>query len=200
MKINMLANELVDGEISFVSLVQHGANYSPFKIVKSKDQEPNFWGGLLPEFDELQARLDRPNEHRENEMTMKIQKDELDNSDREIAGLRHRLAGLYSQQQNLWESPQTPVFEKFDNELTFQIEKTESALRILTSDDVQMAKTSAFFRRGGSSTHSAATISDSAFNQSASVCKAENSIDLSPTVTTTDDDQVNKIDLNGMRF
>lgn len=35
--IKMIANELVDGEIDFVSLVKHGANRSPFKIIKMED-------------------------------------------------------------------------------------------------------------------------------------------------------------------
>ncbi len=34
MLIKLIANELVDGEIDFVSLVKHGANRSPFKIIK----------------------------------------------------------------------------------------------------------------------------------------------------------------------
>lgn len=37
MKINVKANELVAADIDFVSLVEKGANRSPFKIVKSED-------------------------------------------------------------------------------------------------------------------------------------------------------------------
>lgn len=37
MKIKLIANELTDGEIDFVSLVKHGANRSPFKIIKMED-------------------------------------------------------------------------------------------------------------------------------------------------------------------
>ena len=37
MKINIKANELVEGEIEFISLVKNGANRSPFKIIKAED-------------------------------------------------------------------------------------------------------------------------------------------------------------------
>jgi hypothetical protein len=37
MRVKLLANELTDGEIDFVSLVKHGANRSPFKIIKTED-------------------------------------------------------------------------------------------------------------------------------------------------------------------
>lgn len=39
MKIKVLANELVDTDIEMVSLVRHGANRCPFKVVKTDDEE-----------------------------------------------------------------------------------------------------------------------------------------------------------------
>jgi hypothetical protein len=40
MKIKVLANELVDTDIEMVSLVKHGANRCPFKVLKAEDSEP----------------------------------------------------------------------------------------------------------------------------------------------------------------
>ena len=37
MRVKMIANELTEAEIDFVSLVKHGANRSPFKIIKAED-------------------------------------------------------------------------------------------------------------------------------------------------------------------
>ena len=37
MRIKLLANELIDGEIEYVSLVKHGANQQPFTIIKTED-------------------------------------------------------------------------------------------------------------------------------------------------------------------
>lgn len=37
MKVKVVANEVVDGEVDFISLVKHGANRSPFKIVKADE-------------------------------------------------------------------------------------------------------------------------------------------------------------------
>lgn len=39
MLVKLIASELTEGEIDFVSLVKHGANRSPFKIVKSEEIE-----------------------------------------------------------------------------------------------------------------------------------------------------------------
>ena len=49
MKIRLVANELVDGEVEYVSLVKRGANRSPFKIVKEEQPKQGLWDGLLPE-------------------------------------------------------------------------------------------------------------------------------------------------------
>ena len=38
MKIRVSATELVDAEVDFISLVKHGANRKPYKIVKSEEQ------------------------------------------------------------------------------------------------------------------------------------------------------------------
>jgi len=40
MKVKVVANELLDTDIEMVSLVRHGANRAPFKILKSDDETP----------------------------------------------------------------------------------------------------------------------------------------------------------------
>lgn len=39
MKVKIVANELIDTDIEMVSLVRHGANRAPFKVLKSEDGE-----------------------------------------------------------------------------------------------------------------------------------------------------------------
>jgi len=39
MKVKVIANELVDTDIEMVSLVRHGANRAPFKVLKSEDAD-----------------------------------------------------------------------------------------------------------------------------------------------------------------
>jgi len=206
MKIKMIANELVDGEIEYVSLVANGANRSPWKIIKAEEPKLNLWAGLMPELEKLEKRLANTETKVEKTVTISnttpfaktepVQKTEDDAiRKQDIAKLRHRLSGLYEQQQNLWERPNTPAFQKFDDELTFAIEKSESELRVLRSGDELIDRSSAFFFRGGTSSRSNATLSDSAYEQrDAAVRKTESEIDLSPIATQADFDRINKID------
>jgi hypothetical protein len=203
MKIKLVANELVDGEIEFISLVKHGANRSPFVIVKAEEETaPSPWAGLLPELDRLQKRFAGWTGNADTEKAQVTKNDEFQQIQaQEIAELRHSLSGLYAQQQSLWERPNTPAFQKFDDDLTFRIEKAESELRLLTSDEDQMKKSSAFFRRGGTSSYSAGTVIDSAMDQKAAeLRKAEDEIDLNTRVTSTDPEEVAKVDLNSISF
>lgn len=212
MKISIRATELVDGVIEMVSLVKHGANRSPFKIIKAEDPAP-LWAGLLPELDKLQQRPDAPVSKESKTVTMikdamagitaePDRKSDVDKARKlEIAKLRHRLNGLNNQQLVLWESPQHPLFEKLDCDLTLAIEKCELELAVLSTEqqDDQMRTNSAFFRRGGTSSYSDATASDSAYDRRDSeMRKAESQIDLSPIVTQTDAEEVSKIDLRGI--
>lgn len=50
MKVKVVANELLDTDIEMVSLVRHGANRVPFKILKSEDPEKSSLGGKLQSF------------------------------------------------------------------------------------------------------------------------------------------------------
>jgi len=64
-----------------------------------------------------------------------------------------------------------------------------------------MNRHSAFFRRGGSSVHSQATLSDSAYERrDADIQKSIQHIDLSTPITQTDYDEVAKIDLTGIKL
>jgi len=67
-------------------------------------------------------------------------------------------------------------------------------------DSDEMISRSAFFRRGGSSSRSHATVSDSAYDQrSVAIRKAESQVDLSDNGLNplTDPEEVSKIDLGG---
>ena len=216
MKINIRANELVDGKIDFLSLVKNGANRSPWKIVKAEDAAPTIEDAITSIANAV-AKITKTSKEinqslRKDNMRIKdidpsmfgktepVRKADPNIQAREIASLRYKLSGLNEQQQNLWERPNTPAFQKFDDELTFRIEKCESELRVLTSDEEQMNRCSAFFRRGGTSTYAMATVSDSAYDQrSAAVRKAENEIDLSPIVTQSDFNRINKRDVDEVR-
>ena len=128
----------------------------------------------------------------------------------EITKLRYRLNGLNNQQLNLWEMPTHPLFAKLDADLTYQIEKTELELAVMTTEQhQQLNRNNAFFQRGGSSVRSQATVSDSAYEQrDKEVRKAEQQIDLSPINTQSDFNSVNKtnggeiakIDLSSLKF
>jgi hypothetical protein len=50
MKVKVVANELVDTDIEMVSLVRHGANRCPFKVLKSEDDEPASLGDKFQSF------------------------------------------------------------------------------------------------------------------------------------------------------
>ena len=50
MKVKVVANELVDTDIEMVSLVRHGANRCPFKVLKSEDDAPATLGDKLQSF------------------------------------------------------------------------------------------------------------------------------------------------------
>ncbi len=201
MKIKIIANELVDGEVEYVSLVKHGANRSPFKIVKAEQPVQDSWDDLMPELAKLRQRMNEPTatDHQETTVT-KMDEDKARKL--EVAKLRQKLASLNYQQLNLWESPQHPLFKRLNDDLDFAIEKCELELAVLTTDQQeQMNRHSAFFRRGGSSVHSQATVSDSAFERGdAEIHKSTQNIDLSTPITQTDADEVARIDLTGIRL
>ena len=216
MKITIRANELVDGKIGFLSLVKHGANRSPWKIMKAEDAGPTFEDALA-DIAKAVAKITKTSKEknqslRKDEMRIKdidpsmfgnsepVRKAEPDIQAREITSIRHRLSGLNEQQAHLWENPTHPLFRRLDDDLSFAIEKAEAELRILVSDESQMTRNSAFFFRGGTSVHCQATVSDSAYDQrSAAVRKAENEIDLSPIVTQSDFNRINKADVEEVR-
>lgn len=50
MKVKVVANELVDTDIEMVSLVRHGANRVPFKILKAEDDEQPTLSGRFQSF------------------------------------------------------------------------------------------------------------------------------------------------------
>jgi hypothetical protein len=206
MKISVKASEIVDGVIDFVSLVSNGANRSPFKIIKAEEQEPS-WLAHLPEFRKLQQRFAAPESVSKETRPVKmkeviadmsgepVQKAEDDQIRKtKIAKLRHKVSGLYDQQQNLWERPNTPAFKKFDDNLSFAIEKAESELRLLGSGDDLIDRSSAFFFRGGTSNYCDATLYDSADQRHAAVRKGDSQIDLSPINTQSDFNRINKAD------
>lgn len=218
MKISVKASEIVDGAIEFVSLVSRGANRSPFKIIKAEEPEPS-WMDQMPAFKKLQQQLaasesvskeTRPVKMKEviadmsSQPVRKAEDDQIRKT--KIAKLRHKLSGLYDQQQNLWERPNTPAFKKFDDNLSFSIEKAESDLRLLGSGDELIDRSSAFFRRGGTSNYCDATLYDSA-DQRPAVRKGESQIDLSTPYTQSQFDRINKgdveveeIDLKDLKF
>ncbi len=199
-KIRLVANELVDGEVEYISLVKHGANRSPFKIIKAEQPVQDSWDDLMPELAKLRRRMNQPTATTNQETTV-TKMDEDKEQELEIAKLRQKLASLNRQQLNLWESPQHPLFERLDADLTYAIEKCELELAVLTTDQQeQMNRHSAFFRRGGSSVHSQATVSDSAYERrDAEIHKSTQNIDLSTPITQTDDNEVAKIDLTGIK-
>lgn len=201
MKIKIVANELVDGEVEYVSLVKHGANRSPFKIMKAEQTTESLWDDLMPELAKLRRRMNEP-EATMNQETTVTKMDEEKARKLEVAKLRQKLASLNHQQLNLWESPQHPLFKRLNDDLEFAIEKCELELAVLTTDQQeQMNRHSAFFRRGGSSVHSQATVSDSAHERrDTEIHKSTQSIDLSTPITQTDDDEVANIDLTGIRL
>lgn len=214
MKINIRANELVDGKIDFLSLVKNGANRSPWKILKAEDAAPTIEDALAniaKAYDRITKTAEKMNQNsRIDDMKLKdapaefaatpVQKADPDIQAREIASIRHRLSGLNEQQAHLWENPTHPLFKRLDDDLSFAIEKVEAELRVLTSDEEQMNRSSAFFFRGGTSVHYQATVSDSAYDQrSAAFRKAENEIDLSPIVTQSDFNRIIKADVEEVR-
>lgn len=159
MKINIRATELVDCKIDFLSLVKNGANYCPWKIMKVEDAAPTIEDALTSIANAVAkiSKTSKEMSQRKEDMKIKdidpsmvgksepVRNAEPEIQAREVASIRHRLSGLNEQQQNLWERPNTPAFQKFDDELTFAIEKCESELRLLTSDEEQMNRSSAFF-------------------------------------------------------
>jgi hypothetical protein len=212
MKIKIKATELVDGEIEYVSLVKHGANRSPFKIIKMDEEEPaqSMWAGLMPEMDKLERRLNGRHITEKSETPTMKQKPtaeqvrKVEQREARVEELRFRLNTLNGQLLRLWESPQHPLFNRLDSDLTMQIEKTELELTTLIDDSHEMNQRSAFFRRGGSSIHSAATLSDSAYERDAAALrKAENSISLDTPMTQEDFDsaagEIAKIDLSSLK-
>lgn len=201
MKIRLVANELVDGEVEYISLVKHGANRSPFKIMKGEESVQDSWDDLMPELAKLRRRMNDPTAT-ENQETTVTKMDEDKERKLEVAKLRQRLASLNHQQLNLWESPQHPLFKRLDADLTYQIEKCQLELAALTTEQQeQMNRHSAFFRRGGSSVHSQATLSDSAHERrDADLRKSVESIDLSTPITQTDAAEVAKVNLNGIKL
>ena len=201
MKIKIIANELVDGEVEYVSLVKRGANRSPFKIVKAEQTTEGLWDDIMPELAILKRRMNEPTATKNQETTV-TKTDEDSECKLEIARLRQKLASLNHQQLNLWESPQHPLFRRLNDDLDLAIEKCELELAVLTSDQQeQMKRHSAFFRRGGSSVHSQATVSDSAYERrDAEIHKSTQNIDLSTPITQTDADEVANIDLTGIKL
>lgn len=209
MKISIVANEIVDGVIDFISLVKHGANRSPWKIIKMEDQKPS-WLDHMPEFLKLKEQLDSSAALRKTETKKVILKNvikgmndgpeqttaaELEANEirkLEIRKLQQKLAGLNSQQLRLWESPQHPLYKRLDEDYSLAIYKTEAELAVLADDEPTMVGSSAFFFRGGTSNKSSANISDSAYLRPASVRKAEDTIDLSPINTQADFDRLRK--------
>lgn len=211
MLIKMIASELVDSEIELVSLVKHGSNRSPFRIMKAEEPVVTWEDtmSLLNQVANRASAAEKTIRKETNEMMIKeisadalgkpVQKDDANIRARETSSLRQKLAGLNRQQLLLWESPQNPLFQKLDNDYSMAIEKCELELAVLTSDEGQMRANSAFFRRGGSSVHSQASVSDSAFSDGQSaIQKAEGLIDLTDNSMgiSTDDDSVRNIDLN----
>ena len=212
MRISIRATELVDGKIDFLSLVKNGANRSPWKIMKAEDPTPTFEDALA-DIANAVAKITKTSKEinqssRKDDMRIKdidpsmfgnsepVRKAEPEIQAREIASIRHKLSGLNEQQAHLWENPTHPLFRRLDDDLSFAIEKAEAELRLLTSDEEQLARSSAFFFRGGTSVHYQATVSDSAYDQrSAAVSKAENEIDLSPIVTQSDYNRIIKADV-----
>jgi len=201
MKIRLIANELVDGEVEYISLVKHGANRSPFKIMKGEESVQDSWDNLMPELAKLRRRMNEPTATRNQETTV-TKMDEDKERKLEIAKLRQKRASLNHQQLNLWESPQHPLFEKLDGDLTYEIERCEMELAALSDDQQeQMVQNSAFNRRGGSSVRSQATVSDSAYERrDAEIHKSTQNIDLSTPITQTDYNEVAKIDLTGIKL
>ena len=55
MKIKMVASQLLDGEIQYISLVENGANRSPFKIMKAETAGVS-WEEMMSTLQEAVAR------------------------------------------------------------------------------------------------------------------------------------------------
>ena len=142
--IKMIASELVDGEIEFISLVKHGANRSPFKIVKTEESPARpSWADTLALLNQavakttaVTAKVHRNLETKEmklkdigktlNEVAgqcvQKTDADTVSSADKfEIAKQRRRRAVLTDRLMRLWERPDHPLFAKLDSELTDQI-------------------------------------------------------------------------------
>ena len=96
-KIKIIANELVDGEVEYVSLVKRGANRSPFKIVKAEQTTQGLWDDLMPELAKLKRRMNDPTASTNQETTV-TKMDEEKERKLEIAKLRQKLASLNHQQ------------------------------------------------------------------------------------------------------
>lgn len=225
MKIKMIASELVDGEIDFVSLVKHGANRSPWKIVKAENKPAGPQGPfaesielLNQAFAKTQALAKQGNKSLEKSMKMKDigsalaeagqsgKKSDADNSVDKvaIAKLQNRLAILNERLHKIWERPDTPISARLENDTLYAIEKCEILLQesgYVEPDIVNQG--SAFFYRGGSSTYLIEEVaSDSAFSgtRSREIHKAEQSIDLSTPIATTDVDAVHDVDLSSLKI
>lgn len=230
MKVKVLAKELTGGEIDFVSLVKHGANRSPFKIVKNDGPALSLID-QIPELAKLQQSLAASGSTARKEITtvningvFKAAGDEPEPARKssrsnaeitEIVKHRRRKAALNARLQKLWERPDQEGADRLETHILDEIEKADIELAALGYEEPdQFAESSAFFFRGGSSVHSA--ISDSAFEnvnslgviKQADLRKAEQQIDLSTPLTQADfDDQrgidrnaIAKIDLGGMKL
>lgn len=230
MKIKIMANEVTEGEIDFISLVKHGANRSPFKIMKH-DEPASSLIDQCPELAKLQRSLAAESAVQKESTKVKIkdaikglggpaetvQKSGRSNAEiteiteiTEIVKHRRRKAALNARLFEYYENPNgTPNGDRVELYLLDEIEKCDIELEALGYQDPdQFAESSAFFFRGGSSVNS--PITDSAFENVTSlgvakqvdVRKAEQMIDLNPNPlgVQTDDNEVAKIDLSGMKL
>jgi|GEM_PF-5061492 len=199
MKVKMIATELVDAEVDYISLVRHGANRTPFKIVKADEPEraktlaeviEDFRALVEPTLNKQQAPKAEPVAREEKEELKMI---EVTKRDAEIAALRSQLERLNMQWERAIERANDPVSRKLLGHLEDRLVKTESELYTLVDEREQLAAGSAFFYRGGSSVHSAATLSDSAYERP--VSKEEQTISLETPLTQTSKADEDDIDL-----
>lgn len=206
MKLKIRANEIIDGEIEFVSLVKRGANRSPFKIIKqdeAQDAPVTFEQALSNIGAQLQRAMTAAENITKRDQTMKqnrptpTQVRKAAARETRVEELRAKIDSLNVSLHRLWEQPNHPLFRQLDADLSMQIEKAELELGGLTDDSHEMNQRSAFFYRGGTSVRSEADCYDSAFERDhAALRKAEQQISLETQITQTDDDDVAEIDLD----
>ena len=213
MKIKILANEIVDGAIDFISLVRHSANRSPFKILKSAESAPDPWVNRIPGLAELERTLADSSLKASREPQSMIFKDDVTNTHHESASTsnaykalrleqgqrRKRLDRLNTQLFKVYDQPTHPLFDRLVDDLSMAIEREELELAAISDDEEQMHHTSAFYQRGGTSSYSQAPLSDSAFERNgAELSKAEAAIQLSSPLTQTTTEDEDAVDLGSI--